>query len=1047
MTHDLIPKTATPSDEFSRVLQTASYFDRDFSIDWLIRLTDKRAVVLLEILETAAAQEILTKKEVGWFSFSSPEIQLSWQKQVPPGQQTLLHREIGRLLLRELPDNAEKASRIFSHLNVLEDDLEDDLERCQWLSKAGDLYLKSLEVDEAARCYTRLLRGLGRIEGEVADALFIATALKYSGMAEIKFDIRKMPRILAAALERAENACDEKARALIYMNMARNEWYRSNFSEATKWFKTGWQISEGIADQDKAQVTYSTFFHYWQGLFTDAVTLYEKAVSGDAGFPKENFPLMAASTVGYCYILTGQTAQGLGMIDTVRTICAEQDKPFLQAFADIVLAISLLTMQREDQALILIQSCHRNAARWPDSPLFLFSTLLLAYAHYRKKNMKKAAGFAKKFITHRERLDASMWPYPYVLELGWAVETGEIPGITGLSIDSEISRAFESGNVFLSGIALRYQAFTLQKNNAPAADIIQALEQSETSIKKSGHIIELARTRLFLANILFAENLSDRGEALIDLVSTELSSINLAFLPDDLKPVHQNRLDDRKPDAVLKDLQKITDLSPDIGELLYRLVSSSGQWLGAERGAVFLKSQTDGSTLPRLVAARNLTREISLTPTFAPSMEIIQKTMAENKGVVRSRTCAVEKNHAEPVHSLICIPIRYNTKIVGALYHDNRLLPDLFDSEDMEFLTLYASVMGLALSNLTMAKELDSIAEGRIDDRTQDADPGPRFGIIGQSKAVNHIFSYIDRAAPADVAVLIHGETGVGKELVAKAIHLTSPRQKGPFIAVNCNALPDELIGSELFGHEKGAFTNAIHRRIGRFEQAHNGTLFIDEVGEMSVDTQIRLLRVLQTREFERIGGHKTIRSDFRLIVATNRSLEKEISKGQFRSDLFYRLNTFPIHVPPLRERKEDIPLLARHFLKTHTLKTGRQFKSFPQTEMKKLLQYNWPGNIRELEHIIERGALLSMGQLFKVPVITPPISNDATGPTRIGKSLREIEIRHILDTLDYTGGKIRGQNGAAKLLDLNPSTLYSKMKKLDIQNPKNLSGHYRTTP
>ena len=292
--------------------------------------------------------------------------------------------------------------------------------------------------------------------------------------------------------------------------------------------------------------------------------------------------------------------------------------------------------------------------------------------------------------------------------------------------------------------------------------------------------------------------------------------------------------------------------------------------------------------------------------------------------------------------------------------------------------------------------------------------------------------------ARTDATVLISGETGVGKELVARAIHRTSNRRDKPFIKVHCSALPESLIPSELFGHERGAFTGATQRRIGRFELADGGTFFLDEVGDLSLDIQVRLLRVLQTKEFERVGGSETIRSNFRLVVATNRNLEQMVKDQMFRADLYYRLAVFPIFVPPLRERKEDIPILAYYFLKLYSKKRRKNFSRIPDSEMQKLLDYDWPGNVRELENIIERGIILNNGTFFRVPQLGGEEMTPGTSEGVV--TLRENERRHILKALEKTNWKVRGTGGAAQLLDIPPSTLAFRMKKLGIQRPKRTS-------
>jgi len=303
--------------------------------------------------------------------------------------------------------------------------------------------------------------------------------------------------------------------------------------------------------------------------------------------------------------------------------------------------------------------------------------------------------------------------------------------------------------------------------------------------------------------------------------------------------------------------------------------------------------------------------------------------------------------------------------------------------------------------------------------------------IVTQSKLFQKVLNKVEQVAPTNTSVLILGESGTGKELLARAVHHLSSRKNRPLVKINCAALPATLIESELFGHEKGAFTGAIMQKIGRFELADGGTIFLDEIGEMPIELQSKLLRVLQEGEFERVGNAKTMKVNVRVIAATNRDLEKEIGEGRFREDLYYRLNVFPIQSPPLRERKEDIPLLARHFCAKHGPGIGKKIEVIPQEVLDTLMAYNWPGNIRELENIIERSLIISQGRKLE---LGDWLSRKSTLAKKVSPvTLEECERNHILSVLDMTHWKVSGEKGAAKILDLVPTTLESKMKKLGI--------------
>jgi PAS domain S-box-containing protein len=308
--------------------------------------------------------------------------------------------------------------------------------------------------------------------------------------------------------------------------------------------------------------------------------------------------------------------------------------------------------------------------------------------------------------------------------------------------------------------------------------------------------------------------------------------------------------------------------------------------------------------------------------------------------------------------------------------------------------------------------------------------------ILGESDALKYVLQKITEVAPLDATVLVEGETGVGKELFARAIHTHSARRSRSLVKVNCAALPENLIESELFGHEKGAFTGAARTRRGRFELADGGTLFLDEIGELAMDLQGKLLRVLQEGEIERVGGDRTIRVDVRIIAATNRNLKKEVESGAFREDLFYRLHVYPITIPPLRKRKEDIPILVNAFVARFAGPQGKQIREVPQPVLDELLSYDWPGNVRELENVIQRAVITSPGQTLRLAARLGPSLVSADSGNGYRGTLGDVERAYILGVLKLTNWRIEGDRGAAELLGIHPNTLRFRMRKLDIKRP-----------
>ena len=363
-----------------------------------------------------------------------------------------------------------------------------------------------------------------------------------------------------------------------------------------------------------------------------------------------------------------------------------------------------------------------------------------------------------------------------------------------------------------------------------------------------------------------------------------------------------------------------------------------------------------------------------------------------------------------------------------------------YTEDDVQFLMQVANQIALAIENALAYGEIrdlkDTLAEEKLYLQDEIRSERNFEDIIGTSAELRRVLKHVETVAPTDATVLIYGETGTGKELIARAIHHLSPRRPQAFVKLNCAAIPTGLLESELFGHERGAFTGAIAQRIGRFELANRGTVFLDEIGDIPLELQPKLLRVLQEREFERLGSGRTLRSDARLIAATNADLAALVEHQKFRADLFYRLNVFPIHVPPLRERAEDIPLLVRHFVQHFARRMNRNVETICSDTMESLTRYPWPGNIRELENLIERAVILSPGRVLQVPLEDLPAGVAAVHVNGKPRTLEEAEREHILATVKETRWVLSGPRGAATRLGMNRSTLQFRMKKLGIVRP-----------
>ncbi|MDQ1409866.1 MAG: formate hydrogenlyase transcriptional activator [Acidobacteriaceae bacterium] len=404
----------------------------------------------------------------------------------------------------------------------------------------------------------------------------------------------------------------------------------------------------------------------------------------------------------------------------------------------------------------------------------------------------------------------------------------------------------------------------------------------------------------------------------------------------------------------------------------------------------------------------------------------------------------------EELKSFCFLPLISRNRAIGTLVL-GRLRDDAFSQADLDFLSQVANQIALAVANAIAYREIRELKEQLSKEKLYLEDEirtEMNFAqIIGNSAPLRKVLKRVETVAPTDSTVLIYGETGTGKELIARAIHDLSPRRSKPFVKLNCAAIPTGLLESELFGHEKGAFTGAISQRIGRFEVANGGTIFLDEIGEVPLELQTKLLRVLQEREFERLGSSRTLRTDARLIAATNRDLETMVGEQKFRSDLFFRLNVFPVHVPPLRQREGDIPFLVRHFAQQFSRRMNKVIETIPSTTMDALCRYHWPGNVRELQNVIERAVIISTGPALSVDVADlkfPKTSHpqeravaakSETNGGPLHNVLAETERQQILQALKHSNWVVAGPHGAAARLGMNRSTLQVRIRKLGISS------------
>lgn len=509
-----------------------------------------------------------------------------------------------------------------------------------------------------------------------------------------------------------------------------------------------------------------------------------------------------------------------------------------------------------------------------------------------------------------------------------------------------------------------------------------------------------------------------------------------------LGPVLQNILASEERDAlmainsrVVVETMTIEQLMPVVKEVLHRVIRQD------MTGLVRFVHTAQGPWF-EIVYREGVEIDLAQLRRFPFEQMAPAEMMTTGKPLLmtgHNHTHFPERAYIESVGILSCMlcPLIVRGTAYGFLAIGNRRR-NAFSERDLAFAEQIGFHLSHAITNLTAYEEIRSLKEQLEqenvylrDEMTASVDFNQ---LVGESPALQKTLKAIEQVAPTGSTVLITGETGTGKELVAQAIHRLSPRKDKPLIAVNCAALPPALIESELFGHEKGAFTNAAARKIGRFELANGGTIFLDEIGELPIDLQAKFLRVLEAQELERVGGTQPVKLNVRVLAATNVNIELAAKQGLFRSDLFYRLNVFPIRIPPLRDRRDDIPMLARHFVKKYSERHSKTVTRIGSNTLKALGSYDWPGNVRELEHMIERAVIVSRGPVLVIDELDPLPQNGAGKDTPL--TLADAERTHIIQALTQTNGVLAGKHGAAARLGMKRSTLQHRMKKLGISRP-----------
>ncbi|PIP38598.1 MAG: hypothetical protein COX19_11755 [Desulfobacterales bacterium CG23_combo_of_CG06-09_8_20_14_all_51_8] len=873
-------------------------------------------------------------------------------------------------------------------------------------------------------------------------AWFLSDVQKLSNLSFILGKkLTSLPEYLHKAHKVAASIGDKRSHALINMHLGRLYYFSDRRSDALIALSVGLSEIEELGDEDilDQSAGFLGLYYYMQGLFKDALAQLERADRVSESQRKDQLlNPMVPVLMGYSFAYLGEFHRAIGNLDSNWRLARERSNATMAMSLRVILGTVLLLINRGKEAAVHLDAAIKEAEEKNNALALHLAKGALALQLIKSGQIVKAHELLKQSFAEAAATGfIRQFSSPWILEMLFEFEKLGLAPIPDMSFRQAMDRAIKENNIHLHGVSLRLIAQKKSAENVSDDDVKTDLIESREYLERSGDIIQLSKTLIEMARLELARGNQKESRLHAQTAWKVLGGYAADFFPDDLTYLLESEdYVNRSKDSVERFIELTESMFPVYSEdeILTRAVVATNRFFDAERGGLFWFPGGKMTKKPELRASCNLSLMDIESPGFKNFQKFILQAFAENQPIIRRNIKPVPNSPGRTVKAVLCLPVTVRGKVRGVIYHDNSYLEDCFDSLDPEIIGKVGNHISRQVERIYDYVRLKEERNDLISEKSlQTAATDEEKPFIYQCSRMKSIISQVDKAAASDSTVLILGDTGVGKELIARRIHSMSLRSKKPFIIVDANTIPEGLIESELFGHEKGAFTGADRQKKGRLELADQGTLFIDEIGELPKSIQVKLLRAIQERSFFRVGGTRTLHSDFRLIAATNRDLMAEVKAGRFREDLYYRLNVVPFRIPSLAERAEDIPLLAVHFLAKYSRKYHRESLMLdPETEAS-LKKYHWPGNIRELENVIERAVLLSSGNYLEIDlaVAGKAQSNDAFSdhPT-----IDELQKRYIHYILDKTGGKISGPGGASEILGLKRTTLMMRMQKLGIR-------------
>jgi Nif-specific regulatory protein len=970
-------------------------------------------------------------------------------------------KKIGKVLGKR--GEQDSAMSYFQNAMALYEGLGQRLDVAELLNRIAGLYREKDDLEAARKSADRAREMLEDAEPSIVYG-YIKNML---GIIEYALgNWQKSRQVLLEAFKIGERLGSDQLKKVASTNLGNTLWKLGDWDRALEYFTKNMEISEAEGDIWNLIMAYNNVgvIEYGRGNFHKAAEFYEKSMRIDQKIGAVEYEALAQENLGEALEMVGKWTEAMEHYQ--RCFGLEGFDETRASRSSVYVQLARLTNKKGDivHALDYAHKALVAAERARDEDLIAESSYILASIEDERENFEEAEAHLARALTIFEQNKT-------MHGLARAHTAASALSLRRQRLEEAIRHA-ELGAKYAGDL---HDRFTLAKNDWAWGKILYFQGQRDAAVQK----LEAARacfeeldTQYELARLLFDMGvMRDEPEEATQTIRSAIRIFERLDATHDLErargALFRIKPAGRAPDSNvvgLYEIVKIINSSLNLSDVLNRVLDLAIRRLRAERGMIMLLDPITSALRTRVV--RNINDQEGGSKRSPQSIvkEVIQSGQSIMSADARAdaRFTESESVIAENILSILCVPLIIKERIAGSIYVDHRQARHLFSQKDLNFLEAFADQAAIAIENARLYEELEE-ARTRLSLENESLRREVLVekhldSIVGQSEAVAKIQFAVRKASASNSTVLLRGESGTGKGLIARIIHNMGPRRNGPFINFNCAAMPETLAESELFGHEKGAFTGADRRKLGRFELANGGTIFLDEVGKMTLATQAKLLRVVEDKEFERVGGTQTIKSDVKIIAATNLDMEKAIEENVFREDLYYRLNIIPLFLPPLRERKDDIPLLAEHFMKKICKDLGIETRRLEPGVLDLFTRYNWPGNVRELEATLHRAIVMSNGETITradfyglvadgLPAIAAagpaPMPNSLVHGSLTG-SLAKIEITsdvydEVLSTVDRqlieraletSGGRIRE---AARRLGLARNTLKSKMQKYNI--------------